>query len=61
MQILGAVWQAVLHMIPDERDCDFQMVKQVFLVGGIGSRMLLIMSSERNPGPNILNSEGGHL
>lgn len=30
-QVLGAGWQVVLQMLPDERDYDLQMVKQVAL------------------------------
>lgn len=28
-QVLGEAWQAVLQMLPEERDYDVQMVKQV--------------------------------
>lgn len=32
VQILGAAWQVVLQMIPDERDYELQMGKQFSLV-----------------------------
>lgn len=28
-QVLGAAWQAVLQMLPNDRDYDLEMVKQV--------------------------------
>lgn len=28
-QVLGAAWQAVLQLLPKDRDYDLQMVKQV--------------------------------
>lgn len=31
-QVLGAAWQAVLQMVPEERNYDLQMVKQVPVV-----------------------------
>lgn len=39
VQILGAAWQAVLQMLPDQRDYDLQMVKQVPLVVRILTRL----------------------
>lgn len=42
-QILGAAWQAVLQMLPDKRDYDLQMVKQVPLVVRILTRLRKIL------------------
>lgn len=66
-QVLIAAWQAVLQMLPQERNYDVQMVKQtaievIFLPGmALQTLMIILFNLERGAGSNILYTHRGQV
>lgn len=67
-QVLGAGWQVVLQMLPDERDYDLQMVKQVALEVFFSALYItcpllirLLHDTERRPRSNIFHPARQYL